>query len=68
MTHRMYQQHSGDTNTGGSSTVAAYQVQTGVDVTLFGNGWGAGTWSRGAWNQGLQLAVVQSETLRLWTT
>lgn len=57
---------AGDTNTGGSSTVAAYQVQTGVDVTLFGNGWGAGTWSRGAWNSRATI-VVQSELLRLWT-
>jgi len=56
---------SGDTNTGGSSTVGAYQIQTGVDVTLFGNGWGAGTWSRGAWNSRATI-VVQSEILRLW--
>jgi len=56
---------SGDTNTGGSSTVGAYQIQTGVDVTLFGNGWGAGVWSRGAWNSRATI-VVQSETLRLW--
>jgi len=56
---------SGDTNTGGSSTVGAYQVQTGIDVTLFGNGWGAGVWSRGAWNSRATI-VVQSEILRLW--
>ena len=56
---------SGDTNTGGSSTVGAYQIQTCVDVTLFGNGWGAGVWSRGAWNSRATI-VVQSETLRLW--
>ena len=41
-------------------------MQTGVDVTLFGNGWGAGTWSRGAWNSRATI-VVQSELLRLWT-
>ena len=56
---------SGDTGTGGSSTVGAYQVQTGIDVTLFGNGWGAGVWSRGAWNSRATI-VVQSEILRLW--
>ena len=56
---------SGDTSTGGSSTVGAYQVQTGIDVTLFGNGWGAGVWSRGAWNSRATI-VVQSEILRLW--
>ena len=34
--------NSSDTNTGGSSTVGAYQVQTGVNTSVFGNGWGAG--------------------------
>jgi len=56
---------SGDTNTGGSSAVAAYQVQTGVDTSTFGNGWGAGTWSRGAWNSRATINVL-SENLRLW--
>ena len=56
---------SGDTNTGGSSAVAAYQVQTGVDTSTFGNGWGAGTWSRGAWNSRATVNVL-SENLRLW--
>ena len=56
---------SGDTNTGGSSAVAAYQVQTGVDTSTFGNGWGAGTWSRGAWNSRATVDVL-SENLRLW--
>ena len=56
---------SGDTNTGGSSAVAAYQVQTGTDTSTFGNGWGAGTWSRGAWNSKATVNVL-SENLRLW--
>ena len=56
---------SGDTNTGGSNTVGAYQVQSGVDTSTFGNGWGAGTWSRGAWNSKASVNVL-AETLRLW--
>jgi len=56
---------SGDTNTGGSNTVGAYQVQSGVDTSTFGNGWGAGTWSRGAWNSRATVNVL-AETLRLW--
>jgi|TARA_R100000482_G_scaffold97395_2_gene41597 hypothetical protein len=56
---------SGDTNTGGSNTVGAYQVQSGVDTSTFGNGWGAGTWSRGAWNSRASVNVL-AETLRLW--
>ena len=30
--------------TGGGSVTAAFQIQTGLDSTLYGNGWGAGTW------------------------
>ncbi|MFO0451395.1 MAG: hypothetical protein ACK52I_22520 [Pseudomonadota bacterium] len=30
--------------TGGGSVSAAFQIQTGLDSTLYGNGWGAGTW------------------------
>ena len=57
--------NSSDTNTGGSSAVGEYQAQTGVDVTLFGNGWSAGGYSRAAWNERATLSV-QSETMRLW--
>jgi len=30
--------------TGGGSVTAAFQIQTGLDSTLYGNGWGAGNW------------------------
>ena len=30
--------------TGGGSVTAAFQIQTGLDSTLYANGWGAGTW------------------------
>lgn len=30
--------------TGGGSVTAAFQIQAGLDSTLYGNGWGAGTW------------------------
>ena len=56
---------AGDTNTGGSSAVGAYQVQTGVDTSTFGLGFGAGTWSRGGWNSRATVNVL-SENLRLW--
>ena len=56
---------AGDTNTGGSNAVGAYQVQTGVDTSTFGLGFGAGTWSRGAWNSRATVNVL-SENLRLW--
>lgn len=35
---------SGDTGTGGTATVAAYQISTGSDIYTTGVGWGAGGW------------------------
>jgi len=34
-----------DTNDGGTSVVGTYQINTGLDVTVGGTGWGAGQWS-----------------------
>ena len=56
--------HQGIQTLVAQATVAAYQVQSGVDTSTFGNGWGAGTWSRGAWNS--REVNVLAETLRLW--
>jgi hypothetical protein len=36
--------------TTGSTANATYQVNTGAAVSLFGYGWGAGTWSTSTWN------------------
>tara|TARA_R110000868_G_scaffold56712_5_gene175454 strand:- start:4049 stop:6298 length:2250 start_codon:yes stop_codon:yes gene_type:complete len=33
-----------DTGTGGTSTVGEYQINTGLDTTVQGSGWGAGIW------------------------
>jgi len=34
----------------GSTANATYQINTGAAVSLFGYGWGAGTWSTSTWN------------------
>ena len=36
--------NASDSGTGGSATVAAYQINTGLDTTISGNGWNAGLW------------------------
>ena len=36
--------NTSDSGTGGGSIVAAYQINTGLDTTIVGNGWGAGIW------------------------
>ena len=55
-----------DSGSGGAGAIAAYQINTGLDTTLFGNGWGAGAWSRGGWGSGTDL-TVQGATLRIWS-
>jgi len=55
-----------DSGNGGSSGRAKYQVNTGLDTTVIGTGWGAGTWSRGTWNSGSSTLVAGAE-LRTWS-
>ena len=57
---------SADSGNGGSSVVGTYQINTGLDTTIVGTGWGAGTWSRGAWGSGASLAT-SGQTLRIWS-
>jgi hypothetical protein len=58
--------NSSDSGNGGSSVVGAYQINTGLDTSVFGNGWGAGTWSRGTWGSAATINT-QTDTLRLWS-
>lgn len=55
-----------DTGNGGSSTVGAYQLTTGLDTTVLGTGWGAGTWGRGGWGSAAT-SPTTGEVLRLWS-
>ena len=58
--------NSSDTGNGGGSADAAYQVTIGLDTSLTGNGWNAGTWGRGSWNSASNLSVTGA-TLRVWS-
>ena len=58
--------NSSDSGNGGGSVVGAYQINIGLDSTVLGTGWGAGTWSRGAWDSGASLTDV-ANILRIWT-
>jgi hypothetical protein len=55
---------SGATAGGGSSVEAAYQINIGLNTTILGPGWGAGTWGRFTWGSGAGSLAGQS--LRLW--
>jgi hypothetical protein len=57
--------NASDTGDGGASVVGAYQVNIGLDTSVFGTGWGAGPWSRGAWGSAATIDLIK-DTLRLW--
>ena len=57
--------NASDTGNGGASVVGEYQLNTGLDVTVGGTGWGAGQWSgttNGALSTTLNEALDASET------
>ena len=56
--------NSSDSGNGGGSTVAAYQIDCGLDTQVGGTGWGAGTWGRSTWGSSFGLGV--STKLALW--
>ena len=58
--------NSSDSGNGGGSVVAAYQINAGLDTSVTGGGWGAGTWGRSTWNGDADITVTSS-ILRIWT-
>ena len=57
--------NASDTGNGGSSTVAAYQINIGLDVAVPGGGWSSGPWGDGTW--GTAAGDTIANTLRLWS-
>jgi len=55
-----------DSGNGGSSIVGKYQINTGLDTSVPGTGWGASTWGRGTWDSDAALTDI-SVILRLWS-
>ena len=55
-----------DTGNGGAAVVGAYQINTGLDTTVVGTGWGAGTWGRGTWGSGSSISAT-GDQLRIWS-
>lgn len=58
--------NASDSGNGGSNTVGAYQINTGLDTALYGNGWGAGYWSRGTWGSATNINTAIGN-LRTWS-
>jgi len=57
--------NSSDTGNGGSSTVAAYQINIGLDFYVPYSGFGSGAWGSGTWGQSPALSLTNQ--LRLWS-
>lgn len=57
----------GDTGNGGSACVGTYQINVGLDTTVGGTGWGAGTWSRGTWGSAAPGGITTTTELRIWS-
>ena len=55
---------SGSTTGGGGSVTAAMEIDVGLNTTVLGNGWGAGTWGRFTWSSGA--GSLAGQNLRLW--
>lgn len=58
--------NASDIGNGGASVVAAYQITTGLDTSVYGSGWGSGAWSRGTWGSGSNISLAGAQ-LRLWS-
>ena len=52
---------------GGSSTVAKYQINVGLDTVVGGTGWGAGTYGRGGWGDAEPNGLTTTTQIRLWS-
>ena len=48
---------------GGTSIIAAFEIDIGADSSIAGYGWGAGVWSRGSWGSGATLPAIVSTRL-----
>lgn len=59
--------NSSDSGSGGSSTVGKYQINVGLDTTVGGTGWGAGTWGRDGWGEAASGGITTTTELRTWS-
>ena len=57
--------NSSDSGNGGSSTVGAYQINTGLSDYVSATGWGANPWGDNTWGSGAALSVAGQ--LRLYS-
>jgi len=56
-----------DSGNGGSSVVGSYEINIGLNSSVGGLGWGAGTWSRDGWGDAASSGTGVNANLRLWS-
>ena len=59
--------NASDTGNGGASVVGKYQINVGLDTTVGGTGWGAGTWGRDGWGEAASGGLTTVNEIRLWS-
>ena len=59
--------NSSDSGNGGGSTVGTYQINVGLDTSVGGTGWGAGTWGSDGWGEAASGGLTTTNQIRLWS-
>ena len=52
--------------TGGGTVTASYQINTGLDTSVYGTGWGAGVWGGSGWGSPSTITIPGTQ-LRIWS-
>ena len=55
---------SSGTGGGTAPPTVEYQINTGLETSVLGQGWGAGTWGRGTWDSAAD--IIAHGILRIW--
>jgi len=58
--------NTSDTNKGGATVTASFEVPVGLSTYSVGTGWGAGPWGRGGWGSAYTTGGI-GQQLRLWS-
>jgi hypothetical protein len=58
--------NASDIGNGGAAVVGTYLINSGLDTSVYGTGWGTGPWSRGTWGSGSATSGASAQ-LRIWS-
>jgi hypothetical protein len=58
--------NASDTGNGGAAVIGAYQINSGLDGSVLGSGWGADPWGAGGWGSPASTTLSGAQ-LRIWS-